>query len=287
MEYGNFLSSLNNHAVKDLFWSVASESPLSYDYNEVPIFPLLVQEQIVETHLEWFLELDSKPELLEDYLERKQHHRLGFYFESLLQYFFENSPFIQLELSGYQIIEDKRTVGEIDFIFTFDNITYHIEVAIKFYLQNGNSVDQMLGPNAKDRLSLKLDKVKNHQLPIVKNKQIKDIVKKKCESYLFLKGQFYTNEIVLPKFFNPRSKVGKYMKMSNFKENFNLNDHQWYQLVKPNWISSTEIPGVGKAIVKSDLERIEEEVVKQKKAARLEQLSEYYFIVSDQWPTLP
>ena len=77
------------------------------------------------------------------------------------------------------------------------------------------------------------------------------------------------------------------MKMSNFKENFNLNDHQWYQLVKPNWISSTEIPRVGKAIVKSDLERIEEEVVKQKKAARLEQLSEYYFIVSDQWPTLP
>lgn len=284
MKYDGFLNGLKSKNVKDLFWALASESPLCYENSPVTLFPLALQEKIVDQHLSWFLELDSNPQKLDEFLAENSKRRLGVHFEQLLHFFFKASPFINLLLCNQQIIENGTTLGEVDFILEFENQCYHLEVSIKFYLQNGNEIEDMLGPNAKDRLDLKLEKVKNHQLQIAHHASIRERVNREYDSFLFLKGQFYSNEVVKPKFFNSGKKVGKYLKISDFKKMFASNNQDWTKLVKPNWLSSLFFSAEGLQISQNDLASIENEIEAQKKAAHVEQLSQYFFIVSDSWP---
>ena len=96
-------------------------------------------------------------------------NRLEYFFEHVLKMSLQYEPFTK----NVQIIKDKITQGEIDFI-VIDNILndiLHIEISNKFYLFDDsmpNEFSKWIGPNRNDNLFLKLTKLKKKQFPLLK-----------------------------------------------------------------------------------------------------------------------
>lgn len=93
--------------------------------------------------------------------------RLGYYYEDLFNSVLTSTPYISDIKRNIQIKEANRTVGEFDFIVqTQQGITIHIECAVKFYLctGDGSELSHFEGPNRKDRLDLKWDKLLHKQI---------------------------------------------------------------------------------------------------------------------------
>ncbi|MFT4548183.1 MAG: hypothetical protein ACI9UA_001465 [Pseudoalteromonas tetraodonis] len=97
-------------------------------------------------------------------------HRVGYYFESLIAFWLENVRHIDMIAKGHQIIEDGKTLGELDFVFRDENGTInHWEVAAKFYLYCADhqfAGSHFIGPNAGDTFERKRDKIFERQLPL-------------------------------------------------------------------------------------------------------------------------
>jgi hypothetical protein len=78
-----------------------------------------------------------------------------------------------LVAENIQVIEEKQTLGEFDFIVRrkSDQQLIHVELVYKLYLfdpnVNGTEFQHWIGPNKKDRLDYKLDKLSNHQFPLL------------------------------------------------------------------------------------------------------------------------
>lgn len=124
------------------------------------------------------IELFQLPALPET-LPNQIHHyppspayRLGRQFEDVIS--------TALELTGCQLLgrniplyEGKRTLGELDFIYqTPHQQIVHLEAAVKFYLfsPTTDSIDPLaayIGPNGRDRLDKKWQRLINHQLPLL------------------------------------------------------------------------------------------------------------------------
>lgn len=95
------------------------------------------------------------------------HRKLGYYYENILNSILSNNPYISDIKRNIQAREDKKTVGEFDFLVQNqkgENI--HIECAVKFYLctGDGTKLSHYEGPNRRDRLDLKWDKLLNKQI---------------------------------------------------------------------------------------------------------------------------
>lgn len=123
------------------------------------------------THFEelwtWFKDIEQK-----SYPEDLQKIHLGKYAEELLCFYFQNSS--KYSLLGYnlQLIDDKLTVGEIDYLLLENEsqVRIHLELAIKFFLKiKIDGEYQWIGPSTKDNLSKKKNKLLNHQLRLVSN----------------------------------------------------------------------------------------------------------------------
>ena len=117
----------------------------------------------------------SVPEIriqLEDRLlaliQQIHSRRLGIYFENLWTFAFTHHPDYELLARNFPIRDQGRTLGELDFVVRYkpDNLVEHWEVALKYYLQVD---DYWVGPGLKDRLDIKLDRMRDHQLPIAQN----------------------------------------------------------------------------------------------------------------------
>ncbi len=110
--------------------------------------------------LTWLQTVDAQPQALQALLDNSRDRRLGHYFETLWAYYFMNSPRFSLLARNVQIMQDSRTLGELDFVVR-DHVadkTLHIEMAVKFYLGLGDTRQQAnwLGPGKKDRLDAKM-----------------------------------------------------------------------------------------------------------------------------------
>lgn len=70
-----------------------------------------------------------------------------------------------------QIQEGNRTIGELDAILKTEHGPVHLEIIYKFYLYDPNAgsteISHWIGPNRKDSLLQKLDKLKEKQLPLL------------------------------------------------------------------------------------------------------------------------
>jgi len=93
------------------------------------------------------------------------NRRLGFVYQHLCSQLFDGSPLYHSVAEEIQLNHQGRTIGAVDFIVQNKQTEQfeHWEVAVKFYL-----LDHGLwyGPNAHDRLDLKLTHMLNHQLPL-------------------------------------------------------------------------------------------------------------------------
>ncbi|GAA5524928.1 hypothetical protein Maes01_01487 [Microbulbifer aestuariivivens] len=103
---------------------------------------------------------------LQTFLAQHPSPRLGVYFENLWAFAFEQHPDYQLLARNLPLRVPGRTLGELDFVVRHrpSGRTEHWEIAVKFYLQMGEQ--QWVGPGLRDRLDIKLARMRDHQLPI-------------------------------------------------------------------------------------------------------------------------
>lgn len=169
-------SRFRTQAVRDLVWSCSSPALMVSGLQGFRRLDNLLTPGADN----WFAHLDREPHDLLDHLASAKSRRLGIYFEQLLAYLF--SAGYEANASNYRMISRNlpirshdRTLGELDFLMEDrGRQLWHLEVAVKFYLgsiigkmaskQSLGDWHQWLGPNARDRLGIKLEHMLGHQL---------------------------------------------------------------------------------------------------------------------------
>ena len=185
--------------LRGLIWAVTSPSlikPLpawtkAYDY--------------VPTH-ETLQRLEhTDPQLLEQHLASRETRFLGSYFEALWEFFFVHHPRFTVVAKNLQVRDAHHTFGEFDFI-VFDteaNKHLHLELAIKFYLgftktnthpyTDGEHL--WIGPQARDRLDIKIARVLEHQLTLhqqpLAQQQLRALGVEAVEPQMLIKGYLF------------------------------------------------------------------------------------------------
>ncbi len=143
---------------------------------------------IYQQNLDWLSQLDNDPTPLLQWLEQKESPLLGLYFESLLAFWIKHLPDTELLAQNLVVGQPGLQMGEFDLLFkdcTCDQII-HWEMAVKFYLRYGATDYQWLGPNPRDSLQRKLNKVFNQQLRLSEHAQAQQL----------LQAQFGQNQVV-------------------------------------------------------------------------------------------
>lgn len=99
--------------------------------------------------------------------------RLGHLAEKIVSELIKSSTNYKVLYENVQLIEAKRTIGEIDFIIEAIKTkqVIHMELAYKFYLYDPNidsePINNWIGPNRNDSLKEKLGKLKMKQFPLL------------------------------------------------------------------------------------------------------------------------
>jgi len=99
--------------------------------------------------------------------------RLGHLVEKIVSELIKLSSNYKVLYENIQIIDGKKTVGEIDFIIEElkTKALIHLELAYKFYLFDpdisSETINNWIGPNRNDSLKEKLDKLKRKQFPLL------------------------------------------------------------------------------------------------------------------------
>ena len=110
--------------------------------------------------------------------------RLGHLAEKIVAELIKSSTNYKVLYENVQVMDGKKTIGEIDFIIK-NNITKqltHVELAYKFYLFDpsisSEPINNWIGPNRNDSLREKLEKIKSKQFPLLYHSCTKSIFNK-------------------------------------------------------------------------------------------------------------
>lgn len=106
--------------------------------------------------------------------------RLGKRVEQFYSSCLEALPTVDILKQNFQVKKGLITIGEIDYLTIFNGVPTQIELVYKFYLfdpsEGKNELDHWIGPNRKDCLRFKLDKLLDKQLPMLFNESNKSVL---------------------------------------------------------------------------------------------------------------
>ena len=173
---------------------------------------------------------------------------LGKRMEEFFRFYIEN--FSEEELVAYneQIIQEKKTIGELDFLLKnpISEVISHIELVYKYYLYDpelsSNPISCWIGPNRKDFLIKKLERLTQRQFPLLYHpatapllKKLgvspQEVVQKLCfKANLFLP---FSHDWHVPGF-NPAAFQGYWMKEINFTSS-KFGEAEFYSPQKQDW----------------------------------------------------
>lgn len=188
--------NFNNAYVRDLAWVMASPSILAPSQSVVSSND---SQKYFHTHNDWLFGLDQEPAPLIAALSKNKSHRLGYYFEHLVAFWLQQRLAGDYFASHVRVFDQKRVLGEFDFLFTpvGESQLVQWETAVKFYLQFTHDNGEVLwyGPNAKDRLDIKLGRIFTHQLLLARLPQGKALLKEEgfetVRAQTFFKGYLF------------------------------------------------------------------------------------------------
>ena len=126
---------------QDLIWAAQSHSLLRNDL----VTGLLSHEQHERLKCGDFVNAFDKFLAGRDGL---MNHKVGLYFELLIEFLISNVLQGELTYCGQQVVEKGRTVGEVDFVFEHQAETWHLETAVKFYLfvpEASSDIERLVG----------------------------------------------------------------------------------------------------------------------------------------------
>ena len=165
------MRTLAEPAVRDLAWAIGSPGLLDPGfpaYSEPVLDDAFCTTELLRADT-WLHGLDRDPAELHAFLEKRPTHRLGHYFESLLEYWLKQAGAAELR-ARLPVGDTGHRIGEFDFVFRKDDWggSLHWEAAVKFYLQQSPAPEwnAFIGPNPRDRLSDKLHKLFHQQLKL-------------------------------------------------------------------------------------------------------------------------
>ncbi|TBW29299.1 DUF1853 family protein [Gramella sp. KN1008] len=189
-------------------------------------------------------------------LENIVHPRnsvLGKRMESFFEIAIKHSERYDLIDSNIQIIENKQTLGEIDFLL-YDKLKacpLHVELVYKLYVydeQLSPEINRWIGPNRKDSFSEKLEKLKNKQFPILYKPETLTYLEKlglapqDIEQRLCFKAKLFTaSDLPIQKdennIINSDCFSGELYRFSEF-EKFNWQQNLFFSPQKKYWSAS-------------------------------------------------
>ena len=157
-------------SVRDLAWLLLSPPLFQGQLGAFPAYRLPHEQYEC---IEWLSSIDQTLQQDADAypaIARHSFRRLGLYCEALLTFYFEHCDHYPQVYHNVRLQGEQRTLGECDFLLADQQgRVSHVELAVKFYLQHtaGHSEwDAWIGPNAMDRLDLKLQRMITHQLAL-------------------------------------------------------------------------------------------------------------------------
>ena len=178
---------------------------------------------------------------------------LGKRVEYFFKHYLENYTEFSISKENIQIFKGTRTLGEIDYILQKSKQSYHIELAYKFYLYNPNQsteeLENWIGPNKKDALLTKVDKLKHKQFPLLKTKEAIEALEMPHETHKnILQQRCFLGQLFIPKDYmnyvfkeiDPQAIVGYYESYTVFLKT-NHSDLSYYIPSKQNWLVPPEL----------------------------------------------
>lgn len=162
-----------------------------------------------KTHLLWknadikSLKQLNLPQVNTDFFLRKldKQLRLGQLAEQFVFNQIETCTKAVILAENIQIQKDKRTLGELDTLLLLDRTPIHLEIVYKFYLYDAtlgaSEIECWIGPNRKDSLIEKLNKLEQKQLPLLFSKHCKHTLKRleldhhDFEQHVLFKAQLF------------------------------------------------------------------------------------------------
>ena len=172
--------------------------------------------------------------------------RLGKYIERFVSFQLEKQNNISILCENKQIQKEKVTLGELDCIILKDKKPIHLEIIYKFYLYDNsigtNEIAHFIGPNRKDSLIEKLDKLKQKQLSLLYSNECLAYLETinlnatKIEQQVYFKAQLfvpYADRNINLKLLNQDCIVGFYMNRNELKQ---FSDCKFYIPNKKDWL---------------------------------------------------
>ncbi len=289
-----------HHCVADLAWALSSPPILRYQNTACHWFEDAWYQQQYRQLDSTLRQLDRNPSELQKLLSAQKDQRLGNYFETLWAYALQLSPRYQLLERNLQFHAGERTLGEMDFI-VLDKVSgrhAHWELAIKFYLGVGDTVEQFAwyGPNKKDRLDLKVDHLLSRQTVLSHHPAVRGELAQRGividNSAVILKGRLFypwqqRGQERHPMAANPAHPIGHWLSQSQFEHAFSPGA-RFQPLIRSGWMARKPTEGLFEGYTVSGLMRLVDQG-----AYRLplhvmqlqgESGGERLFIVDDNWP---
>ena len=173
--------------------------------------------------------------------------RLGHLVEHFVAQEFNEHPTVKILDKNVQVNLNNLTLGEFDYFIRQDQQIVHVEVSYKFYLFDSSvgetPINHWIGPNRKDSLSAKLQKVKDKQFPLLHHpaaaRQIKEagLSEEHVIQRTYIKGQLFIPEEMNPKEIelNPKAIAGTYMRINQLD---GLTESKIHLPKKHDWLTT-------------------------------------------------
>lgn len=199
-----------------------------------------------------------------------QNLTLGKRVERFFEFYITQAKNYELVKNNIQIIHNKHTLGELDFIIYDKNAQkyLHIEHIYKFYLYDdsiSNEIDRFVGPNKNDTFDRKLEKLNNKQLPLLYKEETKkyldDINIDEIEQKVCFKGKIYLPldflETGIP-IINDACISGFYLNYEEFSSKIEFRSLEYFLPEKFDWICDPSTNQIWHNFdeVLSDIERV-------------------------------
>ena len=198
----NHSSQFNNQSVRDLAWVMCSPSLLAQ--KQTPYAGEKVSDvwcdQVCQKNLAWLSLLDEEPDSLLQWLDQRASPLLGIYFESLLAFWLQHLPDTELLAQNLVVGQPGLQLGEFDLLFRdlVQRQLFHWEVTVKFYLRYGKADYQWLGPNPRDSLQRKLNKVFDRQLHLSEHPRAMQILQRELGQHQLVPQAFVKGYLFYP-----------------------------------------------------------------------------------------
>lgn len=323
----NELTPFSTQQVRDLAWACFSQ-PLIFA-GELDAAAALTDASFALTHSRraWLEGLDRSPQPLLQHLANRRSHRLGIYFESLWQFFLGEDPAFELLAHNLPIHHEGRTLGEFDCLyFCHDRQqVVHLELAVKFFLglrarQASNDgrgdppqtseAKHWLGPDAKDRLDLKLAHLLQRQTRLSDTPAAREAlsalnIEVGCKEVAF-KGYLFTHStqpMLPPPAFNPACNLGHWMTCSEVTHALETGDTQsgtgaegtaYTVLPKMQWLGPAQANAATQLLGRAELTtRIQAHFAQEDYPLMIAAMDAFgvektrFFVTHNRWPGAP